>query len=119
MSQWTRYPASGGSSGPTQTEYNAGNSGSALTIDFAHSINQKVTLTANCTFTFSNPTAGTIYLIKLVQDATGSRLVTWPASVKWVGAAAPTLTTAPSATDIVTLYYDGTNYYGTAGLNYA
>ncbi|MFC1729750.1 hypothetical protein ACFL6I_05380 [candidate division KSB1 bacterium] len=55
-----------------------------------------ITLTGNCTFTFSNPptsgTGGTITLI-LKQDGTGSRTATWPASVKWAGGTAPTLTT--------------------------
>lgn len=85
----------------------------ALTVDWDSGNNVHIVLTANCTFTFSNPRAGGVYLLRLTQDVTGSRIVTWPASVKWpAGAAAPTLTTTASRTDVVTLYYDGTNYMG-------
>jgi hypothetical protein len=58
----------------------------------------------------------------LTQDATGSRSATWPASVKWPGGVAPTLTTTPGKTDIVTLitYDQGAAWRGfTSGLNYA
>jgi hypothetical protein len=49
--------------------------------------------------------------LKVIQDATGSRAVTWPASVKWPSGTAPTLSTAANAIDIVTFYYDGTSYF--------
>ena len=55
----------------------------------------------------------------MVQDGTGSRTATWPASVKWPSGTAPTLTTTASSVDIVSFYYDGTNYYGQAGLNFS
>jgi hypothetical protein len=97
-------------------EYNAGNSSTALTVNFNNGGNQKVTLTGNCTFTFSNPVAGETYLIKLVQDGAGSHTATWPAAVKWPAATAPTLTTTASAIDIVSFYYDGTNYFGSSAL---
>tara|TARA_Y100000031_G_scaffold132948_1_gene154404 strand:+ start:5916 stop:6830 length:915 start_codon:yes stop_codon:yes gene_type:complete len=65
----------------------------------------EITMDGNLTFTFSNPpasgTAGNFTLI-LIQDGTGSRLVTWPASVDWAGGNAPTLTTTANAVDILT-----------------
>lgn len=98
--------------------YNAGNSSTALTVNFNNGGAQFVTLTGNCTFTFSNPVEGGRYIIELLQDGTGSRLVTWPSTVKWPGGVAPTLTTTASRTDIITLYYNGTNYAGAYTLNY-
>ena len=94
-----------------------GTSGSTDTIDLEDGNVHNVTLTANCTFTFSNPpasgTSGTFTLF-LNQDGTGSRTATWPASVKWAGGAAPTLTTTASRTDILvfTTIDAGTIWYG-------
>ena len=76
------------------------------TIDLEDGNFHKVTLTANCTFTFSNvpATANTAasFTLFLVQDGTGSRTVTWPGSVDWAAATAPTLTTTAAAVDVLT-----------------
>jgi FtsP/CotA-like multicopper oxidase with cupredoxin domain len=82
------------------------NSSTAYTVDLSNGNVFKITMTGNCTFTFSNPPAsgkaGSFTLI-LVQDATGSRTATWPASVDWAGGTAPTLTTtASTGTDVLT-----------------
>ena len=67
---------------------------------------------ANETFTFTAPAnKGKVTLI-LKQDGVGSRTATWPGTVDWPGAVAPTLTTAAAAVDIVTFIYDGTNWLG-------
>ncbi len=58
-----------------------------------------VTLTGNCTFTFPTATAGRSFTLALKQGTPGSRTVTWPASVKWAGGTAPTLTTTTNAVD--------------------
>ena len=80
------------------------------------------TLTENTTFTFSNPpSSGTSYglSLKIIQDASASGFtVTWPASVDWPAATAPTLTATASAVDQFVFYtHDGgTTWYGfTAG----
>jgi hypothetical protein len=81
------------------------------------------TLTENTTFTFSNPptAGGTAYSfsIEIIQDASASGYtVTWPASVDWPSATAPTLTATASAKDVFVFYTrdGGTNWYGfTAG----
>jgi len=78
------------------------------------------TLSANTTFTFSNPPAtGTAYAftLKVIQDST-ARTVTWPTSVDWAEATAPTLSTGSGDIDVfVFLTHDGgTTWYGfTAG----
>ena len=84
------------------------------------------TLTENTTFTFSNPPAsGTAYTmtIEIIQDAGASGYtVTWPASVDFPAATAPTLTATASAVDVFvfTTRDGGTTWYGfTAGLGLA
>jgi hypothetical protein len=94
------------------SELDSGNSGTAKTINWTSAQSQKSTLTGNCTFTFTSPVGPGTFYLRLIQDATGSRIVTWPATVKWVGAAAPTLSTAAAAVDVVTFYWNGTNYFG-------
>ena len=80
------------------------------------------TLTENTTFTFSNPPAsGTAYSmsIEIIQDASASGFtVTWPTSVDWPAATAPTLTATASAKDVFvfTTRDGGTTWLGfTAG----
>ena len=76
------------------------------------------TLTENTTFTFSNPPAtGTAYSFSLevIQDASASGYtVTWPTSVDWPAATAPTLTATASAVDVFVFYTrdGGTTWQG-------
>ena len=75
-------------------------------------------LSENVTYTFSNPPASGRafgFTLKLVQDAGASGYtVTWPASVDWPAATAPTLTATASAVDVFVFYtHDGgTTFYG-------
>ena len=75
-------------------------------------------LTENTTFTFSNPPASGrafAFTLKLVQDASASGYtVTWPASVDWPSATAPTLTADANGVDVFVFYtHDGgTTFYG-------
>ena len=104
-------------------EYTAVTSSSnATTVDLQDGTNFSHTLTENTTFTFSNPAASgkvSSFTLKLVQDASASGFtVTWPTSVDWPSATAPTLTATASAVDyFVFITHDGgTTYYGfTAG----
>ena len=103
------YAAVTSSSNATTVNCEAGNA-------FSH------TLTENTTFTFSNPPAsGTAYSfsIEIIQDASASGYtVTWPSSVDWPSATAPTLTATASAKDvfIFTTRDGGTNWLAfTAG----
>ena len=99
-------------------EYDNGNSSTADTIDWNNGNKEKSTLTGNCTYTFTSPSGPCNLTFKVIQDATGSRTVTWPATVKWGAGTAPTLSTAANSIDIVTFYFDGTNYYGVASLDF-
>ena len=104
-------------------EYTAVTSTSnATTVNLQDGTNFSHTLTENTTFTFSNPAASgktSSFTLKLVQDASASGFtVTWPTSIDWPSATAPTLTATASAVDyFVFITHDGgTTYYGfTAG----
>jgi len=80
-----------------------------------------VTLTGNVgTLAFTNPTNPCNVLLKIVQDGTGSRLITaYDADVLWAGGTKPTLTTTANGIDICSFYWDGTNYFGVASLAFA
>ena len=102
-----------------QAEVDAGNSGAAITINWLQGQDQQVLLTATTTFTFTAPLGVSTRLLRLIQDGAGSHTVTWPASVKWPGGTAPTLTTAAGGTDIVSCFYNGSaNYDCQAALNF-
>ena len=101
------------------------NTGTTYTIDLENGNVFNLTLTGNCTYTFSNPpasgSAGAFTLIQN-QDGTGSRTVTWPASVEWAGGSAPTITSTASSTDVFTFITTdgGTTWYGfTAGQEFS
>jgi len=95
------------------------NTSTAYTIDLANGSLQILTLTGNCTFTFPTATAGKGFTLLLLQDATGSRTATWPASVKWPAGTAPTITATASKGDKFVFVGDGTYWWGSnAGQNY-
>lgn len=98
-----------------QTLYDAGNTGAALTIDWNNGNRQKCTLTADCTFTFSNPKTGGHYFLELIQDGTGGWEATWPVTVSWAGAVAPVLATAAGTKEIFGFQYDGATYNAVGG----
>lgn len=89
-------------------------SGAAATVRWNVNLNQLVLLTDNCVFTFDAPPKLSHLTLTLLQDATGSRTVTWPASVLWPNSVAPILSTGASAYDVFTFMYDGTYYHGVA-----
>jgi hypothetical protein len=105
--------------GGGETFSDAGNSGTAITLNLANGNVQKLTLTGNCTVTLTSPASGAMRSLTLLvfQDATGSRTITWPGTVKWGNAGAPTLTTTASKMDMISLFTvdGGTNWYGALG----
>ena len=88
-----------------------------ITPDVANGNIQTVTLTGNVTLSaFANPIAGQSLTLFVVQDATGSRTLT--STMRFAGGS-KTLSTAASSIDIITAYYDGTNYYATLAKAFA
>jgi hypothetical protein len=88
-----------------------------IVVDWSKGDTQAVTLHGNRALTFSNGQKGGKYLLILKQDATGSRTVTWPASIRWPGGPPQTrgqpaniLTTTAGKTDYISFFYNGLSY---------
>jgi hypothetical protein len=72
------------------------------------------TLTIGGNRTLANPTnltAGASYALKITQDGVGGRTLAYGSAFKWAGGAAPVLSTAIGAVDVLTCISDGTNLY--------
>jgi hypothetical protein len=80
-------------------------SGATPSISLANGNVQMVTLSANAALTLTGSTNGVACSLSLYlkQDSTGGRTVTWPASVKWPGGVAPSLSSAANKIDLVVL----------------
>jgi len=95
-------------------------SSNAATINLRDGDNFTHTLSENVTYTFSNPAASgkvSAFTLKVIQDSS-ARTITWPSSVDWAAATAPTITATSGGVDVFvfTTYDGGTTYYGfTAG----
>lgn len=102
--------------------FNATTLTDAATINWDASANQvcKVTLAGNRTMAApTNLKDGATYILRIIQDATGTRTITWNTVFKWAGGTAPTLSTGGGAIDIITFVSDGTNLYGCSQLNFS
>ena len=81
--------------------------------------------TGNMTsFTFSNlPASGKAQtiLVRITQDATGSRVATFPASFKWASGTAGVLSTAANSVDVlaITTFNQGTSWIATLAKAFA
>jgi hypothetical protein len=86
------------------SEYNAGNSGSAITIDWSNGVSQAVTVNDNTTISFANPTSGKVYYLRLKSDGLANRNLTF------VGAVFGVSSIANRRTILFSLYWDGSAY---------
>ena len=109
---------------PTVTAYletapSITNSSTAVTLSLSSGTVLSYTLTGNCTFTMPTATSGTSFIVKLIQDGTGSRTATFT-GVKWPGGTAPTITTtATTGLDILSFVCINSVWYGTAAQAFA
>lgn len=99
--------------------YDNGNSGATPAINWTNGDRQLITLTANATFTYSNAAAGQALTLIIKQDGTGSRTVAMPAGTKWPYGSAGSFSTVASSIDVLTVVYDGTNYYTQLAASFA
>ena len=88
-----------------------------ITVDLSTGNYFAYVLNGAATFAFSNPPlTGTVQTFTIVckQDSTGSRSITWPASVKWSYTQTPVTTTTANYSDVFTLMTvnGGTTYAG-------
>jgi hypothetical protein len=88
-----------------------------VNIDLSAYATFKMTVTGAFSFNIQNTVAGQNFVIIIKQDATGSRAVTWPSTMLF-SSGFNTLSTAANATDVLTVYYDGTNYYANLTVGY-
>ena len=75
----------------------------ALAIDWDDGLARSVTLTGNTTITFSNVSPMEVFVLEVTQDSTGSRTITWPASVEWAGGSAEGPSSGGGDVDVYTL----------------
>lgn len=83
------------------------------TINCRNSNVFRISMGANITtLTVSNPADGQTINVRFIQDATGSRTVSWPTSFKWPGGASIALSTAANAVDLlVATYFSDTGFW--------
>jgi hypothetical protein len=91
--------------------WNTETDGATVTFDIDESRKHLVVLGGNRTLAVSNTVSGDTFLIKLKQDATGSRTVTWFDTISWSGGVAPTLTTTANKSDTFAFICTGSNTY--------
>lgn len=85
---------------------------STVAVNWASGDVQAITLTGNWTpSAFSNIRDGARYVLRIKQDGSGSKTITWPAIIKWAGGSAPVLTTTANKTDVFSFVSDGTNLF--------
>jgi hypothetical protein len=98
-----------------QQNFNNGSLSDGGTISWDVSTKQSTDVTLGGNRTLANPTNmvnhGT-YILRVVQDGTGSRTLAYGSAYKWPGGVAPTLSTGAGDVDILTFVSDGTNMYG-------
>jgi len=89
-----------------------------MNIDWTQGHFQTLSMTGNVTtMTFTAPVGFARLTLIVAQDATGSRLITWPASVSWAEALATDAADPPAlggANDVAILEFlwDGATYFG-------
>jgi hypothetical protein len=96
---------------PSAQTYTPSASGTA-TCDLSLSNEHRITMPAgNITIALSNDTNAQKFIISVTQDGTGSRLVTWFNTIRWVAGTVPTLTTTASKRDVFGFIRTGSGTY--------
>ena len=86
--------------------------GATITFDLNESNTHYATLGgANRIIAVSNPTVGQKFILRLQQDGTGNRTVTWFNTIKWDGATTPTLSTSGNRADLFGFLCTSGNHY--------
>ena len=88
--------------------------GATVTWDASTAPVCKLTLGGNRTLSApTNGATGQFISIAVIQDATGSRTLTWNSAYEFTGDTAPTLTTTVSKADVFVFRYNGTVWHET------
>lgn len=101
-------------------EYDNGDSGTEITIDWRNGNRQRLRLTDDCTINFIAPLGIGNLILKVIQDGAGHKEVTnWDIYVRWAEGTKPKMAAGGAARHLVSFYYDGEIYYGQTGRNYS
>ena len=99
----------------TKTQnFNATTLTDASTIAWDASTNQVTSVTLGASRTLgaaTNQVDGGVYVLTVIQDGSGSRVLSFNSNYKFTGGTAPTLTTTAAARDILVFTSDGTNMF--------
>ena len=96
-------------------------------IDWTLGNKYHLILNNSSTITFdTNPADPCNLIMKIKQQNGGSKVITWAVTsgdIYWPGGGItdtdkPTLTTTDDKTDILSFYFDGSNYFGVATLDF-
>lgn len=94
------------------TSVAAASSAGTLSINCNDSNVFTVSMTENVsTLTLSNASDGQTINVRFTQDATGGRTITWPASFKWAGGSAGSLSSGANEVDFLVATYIGSSWY--------
>jgi|DEB0MinimDraft_6_1074348.scaffolds.fasta_scaffold01509_11 hypothetical protein len=101
-----------------ETIYTGGSTTGTITPDVVNGNVQSITLTGSITFNaFSNPEAGQTMTLIVKQPSSGGPY-TLTSTMKFAGGT-KTLSTAADAIDIISVLYDGTNYWASLSTNFS
>src|SRR5690349_21243488 len=87
-----------------EPEYDAGDSGTAKTIDLARGPKQKLRLTGNCTVTLSNFVNGSVMLLRLVQNGSGGNTCGFDVTELTPAAGGFTVSSGANEQDLLNIY---------------
>jgi len=103
----TTMPAAITAAATTTVDLSTGN---VFTLNVAASIT---------TLTLTNaPTRPATFVFKLSYSSSTAYTIAWPAAFLWSGGIPPVLTCVSGKTDILSIIFDGTNYYCSYALNF-
>jgi hypothetical protein len=106
----------------TDNTCNSISAGASVTVDWTTGNKQTLTIRGVAsTVNFTNPVGPCNILLRVIQGD-GSDTILQAGDyddIKWPGSTVPTLSTASGAIDIISLYFDGADYYGVASLAFA
>ncbi len=91
---------------------------STITFDLSAGEHKETVLGGNRTLAVSSPVIGQKFRVKLTQDATGGRTVTWFSGITWADGYVPALTTVPGDHDVFEFLVTNTGSYGNAFLGW-
>lgn len=82
-------------------EWEDNSDGETITLNLSNGNLHRVTLGGNRTIAFSNPVSGQTFILRVTQDGSGGRGITWPSGISWQEGSAPD---QPKTADTVDVY---------------